>query len=480
MQCAEAIFAYKNSRPALAELPVLIFAGKGNNGGDGILIGSILSSEYGQKVTICCLQKISEMSDEIRRHYCSLPSDVDVAFFDTGSPLPATVEYSLIIDALLGIGFKGEMRSPVRELVGLINSSNMPVISIDIPSGIETDSGEGKDAVFADMTLTIGAQKRGLYVNDGRIHSGAVKFIDIGFDFAGIPENESEMEVITDVFSTIFGRHKQEMYKSRNGSLLIIGGSAEYPGAPVLAAGGANAVGAGLITLALKARPFSQIPANVIVRDFSSSGGCAFNADDAEKLFPLAEVNDCTVLGMGMTVSRELAGFVCSMMKRSRRLLLDADALNCIAGFPECFEPHECELVITPHYMEAVRLAKAFGIRDFAAMPRTEQAAALAERLDAVVVFKGEKTLISTPDGRLLVNPCGSYALAKGGSGDILSGIIGALLAQHDDIDAGTLAACGVYLHSAAADRDTGSRTAFNIDKLPEAVRNFISENTVF
>lgn len=479
--CAWHIHSFKQAHDALRGLPTVIFAGKGNNGGDGILTGGYLSSKYHEQITIYSLQTPAEMSDEIRRHFFALPKDVKVVFINDKNLQIDLHTPSLIIDAILGIGFKGELRGTAKKLINLINSSNNPVVSIDVPSGIETDSGDGQEAVFADLTLTIGAQKRGLYVSDGRIHSGRVEFLDIGFDIAQIPDSEVEFEVISDVMPKLFPRRREEFYKTRNGKLLVIGGSESYPGAVVLSTLGANGAGCGLLSAAIKKRPYSSFLPSVIVRDFSSSGGNCFNQSDIPELKKLAMMQDCVVFGMGVTVGSEIAGVLKMLLQNCDRLLLDADALNTLALFPELwqFKKHK-NIVLTPHHQEAVRLAAAFKIAGFEAMERPQQAAVLAEKLQCTVVLKGEKTLIASVDLPMFVNPVGSCALAKGGSGDILSGIIGALLAREKNMSCHELAACGVWLHAAAADFAAQSRTAFDINDLPQALKKYIDSITLF
>lgn len=482
MHCARQIYAFKHSRTALKNLEITVLAGRGNNGGDGILTGGYLARHFNEKVTVYSLQSPSEMSDEIRRHFVSLPSDVSVTFIKNPSDFPNFSKPCVIVDALLGIGVRGELRGLVKELIESVNTSNNPVISIDIPSGIETDNGLGKDAIFADMTVTIGAEKAGLYINDGRTHSGIVNFADIGFDLTQIPDNDSIFEVInTDILKYIYCRQKTELYKTLNGKLLIIGGSVSYPGAVVLSASGASSTGCGLLTTAIKSRPFSLIPPDIIISDFSRAGENCFNFNDCERLMSLAEKQNAVVFGMGVTANSDTAEVLKELLKLPQKLVLDADALNTLAMFPEImqFKKHS-DIIITPHAQEAVRLAQAFSIQGFEEMSRLQKSAALAKKLDCTVVLKGDKTLIASPDGKISVNQKGSAALAKGGSGDVLSGIIGGLLAKNTNLSCHEIASAGVLLHSISADFCTQSQSAFNIAELPDAVRKYLNSITIF
>ena len=480
--CAEYIHAFKQSRDALKNLDIVIFAGKGNNGGDGILCGGCLNALYNEKVTIYSLQHPKDMSDEIRRHFFSLPSAVSVKFIANDGQMTDILKPCLIVDALLGIGFKGELRGSAEKIVNFINSVNLPVVSIDIPSGIECDSGIGKNAVFADMTITVGAEKKGLYLADGRIHSGTVKFADIGFDLTEIDENEVEFEVIpSDLPNKFFTRPQTEFYKQKNGRLLIAGGSKTYPGAAVLSILGANAAGCGLLTAAIKARPFCTLPPSVIARDFSADGAECFNENDITELVKIAGNQDAVVFGMGVTANADTGKVLQSLIQLPQTLILDADALNIIAMFPEIWQKKSHNnIIITPHSQEALRLAKAFKISGFETMPRYKQSEILAQTLNCTVVLKGDKTLISSPNCRTWVNQCGSYALAKGGSGDILSGIIGALSAKNKKYPPHYAAALGVFIHSASADFAAQSRSAFDINTLPDAVQQYINSITIF
>ncbi len=480
--CARYIHDFKQQHTALRELEIIILAGRGNNGGDGILAGGILHTLYHEKVTIFHLSPISGMSDEIRRHFLSLPSDLSVKFISNPSNFPDLKKPCLIVDSLLGIGFKGELKSPVKELIESVNFSENPVISIDIPSGINADTGIGNDAVFADMTISIGAQKRGLFCANGRIHAGTVKFADIGFDIASIPENECEFEAIDDaLWKKCFSRPANELFKNRNGRLLIIGGSKLYPGAVVLAIEGANAAGCGLITAAIKERPYSPIPPNIIVRNFQHENSTCFNENDFYELKEIALQQNCIVAGMGMTANNDTSKFIGRLLSLQIPMVLDADALNAIASAPEIWQNKNTEKIIaSPHPKEAERLASAFGIKNFTQLPRFSQAAVLSEKMQCTIILKGDKTFIASPDGALHVNPTGNYALAKGGSGDILSGIAGALFARNLQMSPHKIACSAVYLHGIAADHTVQSRSAFNISTLPDALRSFLNCNTVF
>ena len=482
LRCAEEIHLFKKQHKSLSDLEIVIFAGRGNNGGDGILCGGYLHTLFGEKVTVYSMQHPKDMNDEIRRHFFSLPDAVSVKFTGNDGQMTEVLPPCLIVDAVLGIGFKGELRGGAEKVVDFINSVNFPVISIDVPSGIECDSGNGVNAVFADMTLTIGAEKKGLYINDGRIHSGIVKFIDIGFDLQQIKDKEAELEVIhEDLFYKFFTRPTEEFYKYKNGSLLIIGGSKNYPGAVVLSILGANAAGCGLLSAAIKAEPFGAIPPSVIVRDFSENNAKCFNKSDIEEITKISNRQNAIVFGMGITADPELKDVLNAILQMPQTLILDADALNVLAMFPEIWHNRKHnKIILTPHKQEAVRLAQAFGISGFNDMTRLQQAEILAETLQCTIVLKGDKTLISTPDCRTMVNQCGTYALAKGGSGDILSGIIGALAARNRNFSLQQIAALGVFIHAAAADSAAQSRSAFDINTLPDAVKQFIDSKTIF
>lgn len=482
MHCARRIHDFKNSRCALNGYEIIILAGRGNNGGDGILTGSYLARFFNEKVSIFSLQTPNEMSDEIRRHFFSLPSDLSVNFVKHPSNFPDLKKPCIIVDALLGIGFKGELRGIVRDLINSVNSSNNPVISIDVPSGIETDSGIGKDAVYADLTITIGAEKAGLYINDGRIHSGIVDFADIGFDLSKIPDEDAVFEVTpSDILHRIYRRRKTELYKTLNGKLLVIGGSTVYPGAVVLAAMGASSAGCGMLTTAIKAHPFSVLAPDIIIRDYSKDGEKCFNKNDIADLITLASRQNAVVFGMGVTANSDTKDVLKELLSLPQKLLLDADALNTLAMFPELWQHKKhSDIIITPHAQEAYRLAQSFNIENFSSMSRLEQISALSAELDCTVVLKGDKTLIASPDRKIWVNQKGSCALAKGGSGDVLSGIIGALLARENDLSCHEIAAAGVLLHSISADFAAQSRSAFSISDLPDAVRKYLNSITIF
>lgn len=425
---AAAIADYAARRPVKR---LVIVCGKGNNGGDGRVVA---------------------------RYWRERPGVVIEAWKQP----PAGTEFrdgDLIVDAMLGIGSRGALRSPLAEWVGAINASGLPVVALDIPTGLDADTGEiSGPAVRADLTVTFGLPKLGLFLHAGPGLAGVLRCIDIGLDGDHV---ESRLQVFMgrDARRAIAPR-SPDCHKNSCGRVLVVAGSAAYPGAGVLAARGAMRGGAGLVTLATAEVGNCVLPAALIrvapgsvpglIEKFDSVvAGCGWGDDDA--------------------ANAPLLGALCA---RAPKLVLDADALNLIARKPELYRPNP-NAILTPHPGEAERLAKAFGIagrRD-----RAELAAALAGRTGAVVVLKGHRTVTAAPDGRRIVNGSGSPALATAGSGDVLAGLIGALYA--DGRDAFTAAALGVYLHGRAGEK--GNR-AMIADDLADLLVPVFDEITPF
>ena len=424
---AEAIARFAANRPIRR---LVIVCGKGNNGGDGRVVARYWKERPGVVIEAW---KAPPVGDEFR------PGD-------------------LIVDALLGIGFRGALRSPFREWVEAINRSGCPVAALDLPTGLDADTGEVAEmAVRADLTVTFGLPKIGLFLGEGPLMCGLIRCIDLGLETRGVT---SELEVYMGRDAAAeFRPRSPDAHKNTTGRVLIAAGSARYPGAGVLAARGALRSGAGLVTLATGDLGHCTVPAALIVVP-------------AEQAAALAPTFDAVVAGCGWDTAEDRLPTLQSLLAGCSRLVLDADALNLLARHPELYTPNP-GVIMTPHPGEAARLAAAFGVD--ADLPRPEFAAALAARLGCVVVLKGHRTVTAAPDGRRVINGSGSPALATAGSGDVLAGLLGGIYAGR--VDAFAAAALAVYLHGRAG--ELGNRTLIG-DDLPELLSQVYAEITPF
>lgn len=411
-----------------------ILTGKGNNGGDGFVMASILESMgYGE--------------DNGIRLFCScdpadLTGDARTAWENLSPELKNTVDYDcsveklqqcvVLVDAMLGTGITGCPRSPVREWIGMVNESGVPVLSVDIPSGLCADDGSVAEGccVRADMTVTFALPKAGLLLGEGPRYSGRLAVTDIGIPRQWL-EEAAGVIVVTDIsdIKPLFGREPYDTYKQKRGHVLVLGGSCLYSGAPLLSACGALKMGAGLVSLAVPsemAYTGMVVPKALMVRQVT--GGFL---TDYEKVVDLTEKATAIVAGPGMGNVPDVDGFLAGLLKNtSCPLVLDADALNRLATNHDLCEKlvaRKGVSVLTPHSGEMARL---LGKDVFAGMSREEQAKSLASQTGAYVVLKGPHSLVADPSGGIYYNLSGCTALATAGSGDVLSGIIAALLAR--------------------------------------------------
>ncbi len=420
----------------------VILAGRGNNGGDALVVAAKLK----HPVIVYAIGSLAELRGEAAEAARNLPRDIEVverqslhaAHFRPGD---------LIVDGLLGTGFSGRLHPEFEHYIRVANESLLPIIALDLPSGINGDTGlaESHLAIRAMLTITFGCPKNAHFMPDGAAHSGRLRLVDIGI---GEPEEAfPESFFDRDAFRAL-PRPAFDDYKNKRGSLLVVAGSAEYGGAAVLVSTAALRIGAGLVTLATPALPHAALPAALIVRQG------AFSRDSLQIL-----MGRCDVVAAGSGWGEVPGEVLSALLESPGPLLLDADALNCAAREPERWVKRE-HLILTPHPGEAARLAEAFGVpvnRD-----RSAFACALARALNAIVVLKGPRTVTASPDGRFTCNSSGSPALATAGAGDVLAGLIAGLLAQNP-ADPFAMAALGVFLHGRA-----GEAEPLIADDLPE------------
>jgi len=457
---------------------LVVVAGLGNNGGDGFVAARYLVNS-GAKVDLVLLGPPSAIrTEEARRNWSALASmsvDIDLHWVVDSADLVKLDKIFdnalLVVDAILGTGVKGELREPIASAVKKINSLKVPVIAVDIPSGLDPDTGETLgDAVRARYTITFHRMKKGF--RRGRENSGEVAIADIG-----IPVEAELMTGPGDVKLVIKPRlpfsHKWDY-----GMVLVIGGSERYSGAPALAAMSALRTGAGLSVVAAPdsvANTIRSYSPNIIVRPLE---GKAFSADHVEEIKELLERCDAVVLGPGLGTEKETveATLLTLGVLTERRIptVVDADALKCITGHLEVLKGGR--FILTPHAGEFERLTgKEIPERWF---QRIELAADFAKECGCTLLLKGHETVIT--DGvRLKVDISGTAALATGGSGDVLSGIIGTFLAWGSDtFRSGSAAAYVLGNLGRLAQADKGFHLVASdlIDRIPSVLMKYDKE----
>jgi ADP-dependent NAD(P)H-hydrate dehydratase / NAD(P)H-hydrate epimerase len=402
--------------------PVRIVVGKGNNGGDGRVAARLLE-EDGYVV------ELLDGTEPFERDRLD------------GS--------GVVVDALLGTGFEGAPREPLASAIWAINQQDAPVVACDVPSGVNASTGEIEaEAVRAAVTATFHGSKLGLHVNPGKEHAGRVEVVEIGIP-RGAPE-PSAAGLIGEAVLDLYPRRTPSGSKFNSGVVVIVGGSVGLTGAPTMAARSAARSGAGYVQVAVPAPVQPSVDLRLLEqmsRGLPDDDGFHTPAGvpDVEEM---AERAGAVVLGPGLGRTEGAQEFARgAALAVEVPLLVDADGLNAHAGRLELLREREAATVLTPHEGEMGRLLE-IGTEEVAAH-RLQYAREAAELSGAVVLLKGDDTIIARPGGPVAISPGGTPALATAGTGDVLSGLIGALLAK--GMDPFEAAALGALAHVLAA-----------------------------
>jgi ADP-dependent NAD(P)H-hydrate dehydratase / NAD(P)H-hydrate epimerase len=432
--------------------PVRVVCGKGNNGGDGLVVVRKLA-EFGVEAEALLLWPPDELSDDARANHERLVSAKGAVSQVSASELPAALAGSgAVVDGLLGTGFRGSPRAPLDAAIEAINDAGSPIVAVDVPSGLDASTGEvAGGCVEAYSTVTFHGAKIGLWVLPGKLHAGTVEVIDIGIPLV---EGEEPPPVTAGLIRPpvleLLPRRGPESTKFSSGSVLVVGGSTGLTGAMCLAAEAAMRAGAGWVRAGVprSLNPvFEQKLTEVMTVPLSDEDGhLAANALDP--VLEAAERADAVVLGPGLgrtDGSFELARALARDLDRP--LLVDADGLNALAADGiESVAGRSSPIVLTPH---AGELARLLGTESRQVSPRRlASAREAAARAEATLVLKGDDSLVVDRGGMVGISAGGSPALASAGTGDVLSGVIGAFLAR--GLSALEASCAGVLAHTRA------------------------------
>jgi NAD(P)H-hydrate epimerase len=435
----------------------LICAGKGNNGGDGFVVARLLRAK-GVRTHVVLLAEASAVGGDAGRNlraYRRLRAPLEEV--TTASQLAAAAarfaDADLIVDAIFGTGLASAVRGLQADAIELINASGVPVFAVDIPSGLNADTGLPQGStVQAEATATFGFAKIGQVLHPGAGYCGRLSVVDIGIAPEAVAEHPPAATLLdARGVAPLVPTRRAEAHKGDCGHVLIIAGSFGKTGAAQLVWRAAARAGAGLVTLC-GPRSLYPIYAASVVEAMSEAlpdadGELSFAP---EGLARLCAGKTALVVGPGIGTGEGARRTVEWLVTNGRvPAVLDADALNCLAADASLLGRASAPLILTPHPGEMARLIG----RDGAAVQgdRVGVARDFARRHGCTLILKGARTVVAEPSGRVWINPTGNPGMASGGMGDALSGVLGALLAQK--LDAGEAARLGVYLHGAAADR---------------------------
>jgi ADP-dependent NAD(P)H-hydrate dehydratase / NAD(P)H-hydrate epimerase len=452
----------------------VVVCGKGNNGGDGLVAARHLT-RWGVVVSVLSvdpavglhepaaanLRRLAEMGVGVRT--CS----------------PALLERELAradvaVDAIFGTGFQGVPEDGWAAAIAGLNAGSAPVVAVDIPSGVDGTTGVvAGEAVWSELTVTFGAAKVGAVLMPGAERAGALRVVDIGF-----PDDLVRTNVLVTEPSDVRGwvpLRAADSHKRASGVLLVVAGSREMTGAVSLIARAAGRIGAGLVIVAVPSGILPVVQAAATEAVFLSLPETADGTVSADGLDPVLEAlgrAHALAIGPGLSAQQETAGFVRDLVRASPvPAVVDADGLNAFSSRAGDLVDRKSDVVLTPHVGEFGRLS-GLSAHELES-DRLTHTRALAVTTNAVTLLKGSRSIIASPDGGVRINPTGGPVLATAGSGDVLTGMIGGLLAR--GVDPAEAAAAGAYLHGLAgilAGGRSGEGTLAGdlVQRIPDAV----------
>ncbi len=446
-------------RGDVKDLRVAVVAGPGNNGGDGYVIARYLLN-HGADVTTFLLSPREKIKGDalINLEVLERMTPHIVAITDQGSFEEAAcswLEKDLIVDAILGTGLTSEVRSPFREAILAINQSPALRLAVDLPSGLDADTGRILGcAVKADFTATYGFMKLGMALYPGIEYCGQVEVVDISIPLPAIEKNPPKAVLYTTPHPAAYLRLRSDLeaHKGTFGHLLIIGGSPGKTGAPTMAARAASRVGAGLVTVGVPASLNPILESKLteeMTEPLPESLAGYLGEVSGPRILELSKGKSCMVLGPGLSTAEGIRELVQRVLSEyTGWIVIDADGLNALAPMLPILDQTEAHVVLTPHPGEMGRLVSKSSKE--VQEDRVGLARNFASEHGVWLVLKGARTITASPDGRIVVNTTGNPWMASGGQGDVLSGILGGLLAQ--GIPPEEVIPFGVYLHGLAAD----------------------------
>jgi NAD(P)H-hydrate epimerase len=446
-----------------APFKAVIFAGAGNNGGDALVVARHLS-EMGCKVSVHMLKSPDDLTMDSLKNYWRLSHIIktkeDVQQYECTHPdwpelaRRDMVGAQVIVDGIFGTGISGAPRGKALDMIEMINKSGLPVVSIDIPSGVHGDSGAAAgEAVCAAYTMTIGRPKLGLLFYPGKSYVGEMAVADIGFPNDIVKKHAGSMWMLDwQEAASRFPAREPDAHKYKCGTLVIIAGSRTYTGAAVLTAKAALRAGCGMVYLGVPEGIRDRVDAaawEVITIPLPETKQGTVAAAGLELLQPFIDKADALAVGPGLGRHKDTDGLVHKLVSSvDKPLVLDADGLTAFAGATGPLRDRSTPFIITPHSGELKTLIGSdIPVEPSAKIDRTRD---IARSLGCVLLHKGAPTLVASPDGEVWITAAGSSALATAGSGDVLTGFVGGFLAQGAPaVDAALISA---FLHGKAGE----------------------------
>ena len=440
---------------------IVILCGKGNNGGDGFVIAR-QAAQSGATVQIFTATSASEITGDAKTNLDRLPPDIVQPVDRIATVQNALNNADIAVDALLGTGIQGPPRSIYAELIDALARAKCPIVAVDIPSGLNADTGqiEGPCAT-ATCTVTFALPRIGHFFYPGRAQCGKLHLIDIGIPPSAI-ENEGISTYLIDNrrCARLLPHREPDAHKGNCGRVYILAGSVGLTGAAALSANAALKGGAGLVTLGVP-KSLNDILETKVTEAMTQplpeiKKVRCLSLRARGEIQRACRTADSIAIGPGLGTHRETVELVRRLVRDLNcPAVIDADALNALAGDLDAIRACETPLVLTPHIGEFARLT-GYSIAEIQRDP-IARATEFASDIGATIVLKGAPTIVSTPEGETHINPTGNPGMATGGTGDVLTGLLAALIGQ--GLTPSDAACTAVYLHGLAADiaaKETG------------------------
>lgn len=459
---------------------VLVVCGKGKNGGDGLVIARKLT-ENGYKVNVLMAMGLpvdnesSEMLSRVRA------MDINIVYYNEKADKYFD-DAQIIVDCIFGVGFRGTPDEAITSLIERINSSSATVVSIDVPSGLEGDSGNApQNAVSADMTIAILVHKPVHVLKPAIEKCGKIVVAPLGIPESCYSQVEANLFTLgADEIKSNFKKREADSHKGTYGTVLVIGGSYEMPNAVFFAGQGAANSGAGLVKLAFPSVAYNAIAPKtyeqvLVPLESNKMGRISQNA--IKRLEIELKKCSCVVIGCGMGKDEDTKAVTEFVIKNSDvPVIIDADGINCLENNINIIDSAKVPVILTPHPKELSRIAGA--TLESIQENRGAVAASFTKAHKSILVLKGASTLVSTWEyDDIYVNTTGNAGMATGGTGDVLSGVIASFIAQ--GVKPFESAVSGVYIHGMTGDIVTekysimGNTPSLMLSELPRVLKNF-------
>lgn len=436
---------------------VIILAGKGNNGGDALVTARYLK-QWEFQVTVLVAALRGDISGEAKENLDKLEEYLTHILFNPQLQVIREIlqedTYSLIVDGLLGTGIKGEVKGDLKDIIREINQTDIPVVAIDIPSGLDADEGLPlSEAVKAGVTVTMGLLKKGLVINQGLDYSGEIKIAEIGFPPDILEQPQSDLRLITEKMISRFLRNRKRIsHKGDYGKIFILAGSRGFTGAAFLTCQSALRSGAGLVTLgipeSLNTILESKLTETVTLPLPETTEG-SLSTRSLEKIIEKMKTSDVLIIGPGISTNSETKKLIQEILSLSDiPMVIDADGITAFQNKVSIFKQAKAPLIITPHPGEMARLINSSP--DEVEKNRFKVADRFSKEFGVVTVLKGAATVITSLEEEIYLNLTGNPGMATAGSGDVLTGIIAGFLGGR--LSALSAALSGVLMHGMAGD----------------------------